>query len=194
MTAAASSPADRAAEACSCFWTDPSTWTTHYGAVEPGSQREWNPECPEHGQATLIRSRLDNADTQGPWEIEPDEHGTRLGSKTCWVGICPDCGTTAEFDSGDADLIANAPQDLAWLLSEHDRLNALVGELTAQLNAAASAIREKHRPLSNGGFSSRKNFVCDGHETWLAWPCSEAKRVYTEDEIQQVLGGVSDVR
>jgi hypothetical protein len=45
-------PADRTAEKCTCFWTDPSTWTTHYGAVEPGSQREWNPECPEHGRAT----------------------------------------------------------------------------------------------------------------------------------------------
>jgi hypothetical protein len=36
-------------EECSCFWVPESMWTTHYGAVEPGSQREWNPDCPEHG-------------------------------------------------------------------------------------------------------------------------------------------------
>lgn len=34
---------------CTCFWVDPKYWFTHYGAVEPGSQREYNPECPEHG-------------------------------------------------------------------------------------------------------------------------------------------------
>lgn len=33
---------------CTCYWTDPSTWFYHYGAVEPGSQMEPNPECFEH--------------------------------------------------------------------------------------------------------------------------------------------------
>ena len=33
---------------CECFWVDPKYWTTHCGAVEPGSQMEWNPECPAH--------------------------------------------------------------------------------------------------------------------------------------------------
>lgn len=33
---------------CSCYWVDPKYWFTHYGAVEPGSQMEPNPDCPEH--------------------------------------------------------------------------------------------------------------------------------------------------
>ena len=33
---------------CTCFWTPEHTWTKHYGAVEPGSQMEPNPECPVH--------------------------------------------------------------------------------------------------------------------------------------------------
>jgi hypothetical protein len=33
---------------CTCYWTDPSTWFVYYGAVEPGSQMEPNPDCPVH--------------------------------------------------------------------------------------------------------------------------------------------------
>lgn len=33
---------------CICFATPESTWTTHYGAVEPGSQLEPNPDCAVH--------------------------------------------------------------------------------------------------------------------------------------------------
>ena len=36
---------------CKCWVTPEHMWTTHYGAVEPGSQLEYNPECPEHGVA-----------------------------------------------------------------------------------------------------------------------------------------------
>jgi len=46
------------AESCTCFWTDPATWTTHYSVVEPGSQREWNPDCPEHGLKAEERNRI----------------------------------------------------------------------------------------------------------------------------------------
>lgn len=40
---------ERRQQECQCYWVDPSLWTTHYGAVEPGSQIEWNPDCPQHG-------------------------------------------------------------------------------------------------------------------------------------------------
>lgn len=33
---------------CICWVTDESTWTRYGSAVEPGSQMEPNPECPEH--------------------------------------------------------------------------------------------------------------------------------------------------
>lgn len=35
--------------ACECWPTPPEMWTTHYGAVEPGSAIEFNPDCPAHG-------------------------------------------------------------------------------------------------------------------------------------------------
>lgn len=35
---------------CECWVTPEHLWTTHYGAVEPGSQLEFNPECPKHGE------------------------------------------------------------------------------------------------------------------------------------------------
>ena len=34
---------------CECWVTPEHMWTTHCGAVEPGSQVEYNPECPKHG-------------------------------------------------------------------------------------------------------------------------------------------------
>ena len=34
---------------CTCPWLPPAMWTTYGGAVEPGSTREPDMECPEHG-------------------------------------------------------------------------------------------------------------------------------------------------
>jgi hypothetical protein len=34
---------------CTCPVTDRATWVTYGDAVEPGSQRQWDPDCPEHG-------------------------------------------------------------------------------------------------------------------------------------------------
>lgn len=33
---------------CACTMTDPKWWTMYGGATEPGSQWEWNPDCPVH--------------------------------------------------------------------------------------------------------------------------------------------------
>ena len=45
--------AENDAPECECPWTDPSTWLSaascgYGGGYEPGSQREWNPDCPAH--------------------------------------------------------------------------------------------------------------------------------------------------
>lgn len=37
---------------CTCFPVPPEYWTTHYGAVDPATMFEPNPECPEHFPAT----------------------------------------------------------------------------------------------------------------------------------------------
>ena len=36
---------------CECPWMPEHMWTRHYGAIEPGSTQEYNPECPVHGEA-----------------------------------------------------------------------------------------------------------------------------------------------
>lgn len=41
------------ADDCTCTQTDPKYWFVHYGAVEPGSQWEQNPDCPVHGTDPL---------------------------------------------------------------------------------------------------------------------------------------------
>lgn len=33
---------------CTCFPVPEKYWTTHYGAVDPATTMEPNPECPEH--------------------------------------------------------------------------------------------------------------------------------------------------
>lgn len=70
-----------------------------------------------------IRARLDAA-TPGPWEADDPIDGdsvVMVPGLSC-LGHCPDCGTRAGFDPGDADLIAHAPADLAALLVENQRL------------------------------------------------------------------------
>lgn len=35
---------------CECWPTPEHMQFNHYGAVEPGSAMEYNPDCPEHGE------------------------------------------------------------------------------------------------------------------------------------------------
>lgn len=35
---------------CECFELPSKYWTTHYGAVDPATTHEYNPECPQHGE------------------------------------------------------------------------------------------------------------------------------------------------
>lgn len=37
-------------DGCECWVTPEHMWTTYYGAVEPGSQVEYNSRCPKHGE------------------------------------------------------------------------------------------------------------------------------------------------
>lgn len=40
------------ATTCLCFEVPENMWTTHYGAVEPGSTHDFNPDCPVHGHGS----------------------------------------------------------------------------------------------------------------------------------------------
>jgi len=43
---------------CTCYLTDEKYWTTHYGAVEPGSMWEPNPDCLVHFPKRLREQKL----------------------------------------------------------------------------------------------------------------------------------------
>ena len=56
---------------CECGITPEHTWTTYGDSVEPGSQLEWNPDCPKHGEAIERRAASEKAArelrTRWPW-------------------------------------------------------------------------------------------------------------------------------
>ena len=75
-----------------------------------------------------IRDRLDKA-TPGPWKAtyEPDDRWTSITGQGHndggrWL-LCPEVATCEGEDHPDADLIANAPADLAWCLGKIERLS-----------------------------------------------------------------------
>ncbi|ATW58934.1 hypothetical protein PHIRE_FLUKE_33 [Arthrobacter phage Fluke] len=47
---------------CTCHLVDEKYWTTYYGAVEPGSMYEPNPDCPVHFPKNEKETKW-NADT-----------------------------------------------------------------------------------------------------------------------------------
>lgn len=59
-------PTEAVEAACTCHPTDPKYWFTHYGAVEPGSAMEPNPDCPVHFPRKTTILRLDDPDAK--WE------------------------------------------------------------------------------------------------------------------------------
>ncbi len=50
---------------CTCPWVPEHLWTRHYGAVEPGSQREFDPFCPVHRDALEQTAVECGAEMQG---------------------------------------------------------------------------------------------------------------------------------
>jgi len=69
-----------------------------------------------------IRERLDKA-TPGPWHLHSQEGGD-IHDITGRVDDEHGVIIYAECESSDADLIANAPADLAWCLRKIERLSA----------------------------------------------------------------------
>lgn len=53
VSVAAGKVEDMDDDGCECFWTPPEMWLSaascgYGGGYEPGSQMEWNPDCPVH--------------------------------------------------------------------------------------------------------------------------------------------------
>lgn len=96
---------------CTCFELPPEMWTTHYGAVEPGSTHEPNPDCPEHFRKPPFRLadgtwsdgvdrrlRLVDRGAPGRWEVWQDSWG-------CWIAWL---NTGGDFVAYDFDTHAEA--------------------------------------------------------------------------------------
>lgn len=74
-------------------------------------------------RAADIRSRLDSVGSKWPWRVRPEhtDHHTHV------FGPDEHRWPVASCASGrDAEFIANAPEDVWWLLEEVDRLRARV--------------------------------------------------------------------
>ncbi len=89
---------------CTCFLLPPEMWTTHYGAVEPGSMYEPNPDCPEHfrkpphrlsdgswSDGVDRRLRLTDRGAPGRWEVWKDHWG-------CWIAWHNTGGDLVSYD------------------------------------------------------------------------------------------------
>lgn len=71
---------------CTCFEVDSKYWTTHYGAVEPGSMHEPNPECPEHfPTCEVCNGKAD----WGSWDMP--EYAVPIFCKGCGGLVGVDC-------------------------------------------------------------------------------------------------------
>ena len=69
---------------CTCPWTEPSTWTTYGDATEPGSQREFDPYCPEHGMVQPPHPTKWTVHVQGPDDLHyyDDEAAAREAAQS----------------------------------------------------------------------------------------------------------------
>jgi hypothetical protein len=88
-----------------------------------------------------IRARVAKV-TPGPWHLFTNRHPTSDGQRWGCVEkkrhpaggagtpLLDGCYWTGERQRADADLIAHAPADLAWLLAENDRLRAALNHIS----------------------------------------------------------------
>ncbi len=76
-----------------------------------------------------IRARLEAATDEGPWRVAEDWPDQCSNETIVASGDYAVAGCT--LNEADADLIAHAPDDIAHLLEEADRLRAALGEIKA---------------------------------------------------------------
>lgn len=93
-----------------------------------------------------IRARLDAA-TRGPWEVDINEPFSQdivgIVGPSGYVLLLEDQEETeCPVTEADADLIANAPSDLAYLLSECDRKDAENAELKNRLTESDNLLAD----------------------------------------------------
>lgn len=68
---------------CTCYVVDEKYWFTHYGAVEPGSTMEPNPDCRVHFPNRLEELRAE-ADRLGTAYTQAIQHACQTRN---WYGV-----------------------------------------------------------------------------------------------------------
>lgn len=89
-----------------------------------------------------IRVRLDAA-SPGPWFASgpgpyDDDCTVTVGEDADELAACPDCGTRGGMTAANAVFVSHAPEDIAALLADRERL---IREL-----AAATVLLQHHQP------------------------------------------------
>lgn len=103
---------------CICFITPEKSWTTHYGAVEPGSQMEPNYACPVHFPDADYRTKLEFAIWQGVEDVSHEDTPADLVS-----AIVERVLAIAPAPSPNAAIVAHANDTLtmvAGILGDHE--------------------------------------------------------------------------
>ena len=88
---------------------------------------------PSPSRETEIQARLDAA-TPGPWSWRGGYPQIVTGGDG--VTVVADTYTGLDFPASEADLIANAPADLAYLLAENAAKQARIDKALAVVNEA----------------------------------------------------------
>ena len=131
---------------CECPWVDPSLWTTHYGAVDPATTHEYNPNCPVHGGSNdeSIRSLVKDrhfADNYGQGGASP-------------VYIAP-VGTQFPLFSDDHDAWHRLNHGVAEAAPAISRLGEAVNEAFQHFRSmyyfTGTIVNHRRRPLLHNG-------------------------------------------
>lgn len=104
-------------DGCQCWVTPESQWTTHYGAVEPGSQVERNPQCREHPMHALAIWCPRHQAVESLTTIQAEEliHGLYVAwfdemslaaEEQNWASIAHFCPTEMVRTLGDPEMYA----------------------------------------------------------------------------------------
>ena len=127
-----------------------------------------------------IQKRLENA-TPGPWRIWQNPYNADdVAVETAWChfGIEGDTELITDYlpTDADAEFIAHAPEDIAALLAEVERLRARIEK-----------VRELHKPIDALNTSVNQiQQVCIGcgqdDGNWQRWPCPTIRALDGEAE------------
>lgn len=86
---------------CECREVPEQFWTTHYGAVDPVTRFEYNPECPLHGEVSSSKHLSDAECAAEYWRARADSWAYELMHLSNWFGWPDDAEVVADPSPDD---------------------------------------------------------------------------------------------